>query len=58
MAHRLFSLGAGSRVWSTPYGLFPGTATIGGCLWKKAVKASAPTKEKYLIVTLQRTARK
>lgn len=27
MAHRLFSLGAGSRVWSTPYGLFPGTAT-------------------------------
>lgn len=27
MAHHLFSLGAGSRVWSTPYGLFPGTAT-------------------------------
>ena len=27
MAHRLFSLGAGSRVWSTPCGLFPGTAT-------------------------------
>lgn len=27
MAHCLFSLGAGSRVRSTPYDLFPGTAT-------------------------------
>ena len=48
MAHRLFSLGAGSRVWSTPYGLFPGTATYepsAAAYGKKLLKPLLRTKE-------------